>query len=304
MKPNLYHNIVLLISLFFSFDLQADVTIPGDGFRPAQSGCEILWSGDVEQLPESLPNYSAKAHRFSRKTINYFKTLGGLSDKFKVPPLEHWGVSKEHERYDDDTTSLSVAPNSGSLQYYCIQSHEKYSLVDAPAPEVAKEMTIKILKDLDLQLPAISFDKARFTTETSTRFNRALGKPVTRPCGVRMFVPRLYEGYPSNEGGITAQYGYGGEIIEFAICWREVELAGRRKVPSRDEIAKQIQEGRVTMMMDAAQNANKLTIKKISIIYREAAMFRKDDTVEPILFINADADVGGIISDCTIYLKL
>lgn len=119
-----------------------------------------------------------------------------------------------------------------------------------------------------------------------------------------MFLPRLYEGCRSNHGGIRIDYKLGAELTDFSICWRDVELMGRRKIPSREEIAKQLVDGRGIVMMDSAQNAQKLMIKKISVIYREAEPFKKADTVEPVLLIKADAEVNGVSADCTIYLKL
>ena len=303
-KPANLMALALLLTSAVKENLHADEAILGEVFQPAGTGCEILWDREAGQLPESAPHYSAGAHRFSRNTIDYFKNLGSFTDKLKVPPLEHWGNNKDSERYAKGIVWLSIAPSLGSLTYYHPQSHEKAVLPDAPTSEVAKTMTRKMLAELDVDLASLSFEHVRFTKETATRFDRASGKTVSRLSNGGVFVPRIYEGAPSNNAGFTVQFGWGGEVTEFSICWRDVEPAERRKVPTREEIAKQILEGRATVMMDAAQNADKLMVRKISVIQREAEPFKKADTVEPYLLIKADAEVNGETADCTIYLKL
>lgn len=188
---------------------------------------------------------------------------------------------------------------------YCYnQDSNNQDLDEAPTVETAKEMAKKLLTELEIDLEAVAFERVQFTSGTASRFERALGKVIKTRSSNGMFLPRLYEGHRSNHGGIRVDYRLGGALTEFSICWRDVELAGRRKVPTREEIAKQILEGRATVMMDAAQHANKLTVKTISVIYREAEPFRKADTVEPYLLIKADAEVNGVTADCTIYLKV
>lgn len=293
----------LLLTCFFS-DVHSEELSQGASFKPSSEACEIAWAKDLDQLPDLLPHYSAGEHRFTQKVIQYFKKLGDFTPECRIPPREHWNERKDVEIYEKKSAHLHISPMSGCLIYRYDQEGNEGNLAEAPVVEDAKEKAKKFLTELGFDLTSLSFNKVRYTSGTRTRYDRSIGKAVTSRMSTGMFIPRLYEGQPSQFGGVNIAYGLGVELTEFSICWRDVELAGRRKVPTREEIAKQILEGRATVMMDAAQNASRLTVKKISVIYREAEPFNKADTVEPFLLIKADAEVSGVTSDCTIFLKL
>lgn len=299
-------------SLLFTFLLLACITSVlrseelsyGDPLKPSSEGCEITWAKDLRQLPDLLPHYSAGDHKFTQKVIQYFKKLGNFTPECRIPPLEHWHERKDVEIYEKEPKHLHISPMTGCLIFRYSQEGSEEDLSEAPVVENAKEMAKKLLTELGFDLASLSFDHVRYTSGTRTRFDRTIGKAVTSRTSSGMFIPRVYEGQPSQFGGVNIAYGLGGILTDFSICWRDVELAGQRKIPTRDEIAKQILEGRATVMMDAAQNTSRLTVKKISVIYREAEPFKKANTVEPVLLIKADAEVNGVTADCTIYLKL
>lgn len=294
----------LLLFIGYSRLIYAAESLPGEPFQPAESGFEIVWNDKLEELPETSPYYTASGHRFNQRLIEYFKNAGNFSSESKVTPPDHWESRKDTEIYDKDSKFLSVFPMTGSLSYNNNQNGSDLSLPEAPDVETAKELTKKLLLELGFDLAALSFDKITFTKETSTRYDKTTEKAISRTIMTGMSIPRLYEGHPSNHGGINVSFGLGGVLTNFSICWRDVKLAGLRKVPSREEIVKLTLAGHATVMMDAAQNANKLTIKKISVIYREAEPFKKAGTVDPFLLIKADAEVNGETADCTLYLKL
>lgn len=304
MKFIIYLTFALLLSPALVRDLKADEPYLGDPFQPAKSGCEIVWGKEVSDLPDTVPHFSAGDHRFDEKTIQYFKELGHFTPESRIPSLEHWETRKDTEIYENKKNHLNISPVTGSMIYRSQQNGSDRSLVEAPSVEEAKEKAKKLLQELGIDEALVSFNHVRFTTETSTWYDRAAQKPMSRRVVGGLFIPRLYESGPSSNSGVTVEYGLEGKLVKFSICWRDVQLNGRRKVPTREEIAKQILEGHATVMMDSAQNANKLTVKKISVIYREAEPFKKADTVEPYLLVKADAEASGVTADCTIYLKL
>lgn len=296
--------IVLLFISAILGDLRAEEPYLGDPFQPAKSGCEIVWEKDVRKLPDTVPHYSASDHRFTQKTIQYFKELGHFTSESRIAPPDHWEARKDTEIYEKESKSLSVFPFTGSMIYRYEQNGSDRSLAEAPSVEEAKEKAKKLLPELGIDLALVSFDHVRYTTETSTWYDRAAGKPMSRRVVGGLFIPRLYDGEPSSKAGFTVEYGLDGKLVKFSICWRDVEVAGRRKVPDREEITKQILAGRSTVMMDAAQNATRLTIKQVRIHYQEADPFHKATTVEPVLFIGGEAEANGVKSDFSMYLEM
>jgi hypothetical protein len=293
--------------LFFtstSCALLAEELYRGDPFKAADSGFKISWGNDVGKLPETVPHYAASDHPFGQRIIQYFKKLGNFTSESRIPPLDHWVTRKDTEIYESGSKNLNISPVTGSMIYRSNQDSNNRDLPEAPTVDEAKKLAEKLLIELGFDVAAVSFEHVRHTSGTQGRHDRALGKVVTSRSSAGLFIPRLYEGWPSDFAGVNVAFGLGGELTEFSFCWRDVKLAGQRKVPTREEIAKQILDGRATVMMDAAQNASSLTIKKIAIVYREAEPFKKSDIVEPVLLIKADATVNGVTVDCTLYLKL
>jgi hypothetical protein len=283
--------------------LRAVDSLYGESFQPAKK-CEIIWKKNVKNLPLSVPHYTSGDHRFNQKFMQYFRDLGNFPQKSKALTPEH--VVSRHDTviHESESNYLHFSPVTGSMTYGCTQDSNDRALLEAPTVDESKKMAKRLLSELKIDTDAVTFYKVQCTSGTTSRFDQTLGKIIRTRSGAGMFLPRLYEGHPSNHGGVNIAYGLGGVLTEFSICWRDVKLAGRREVPAREQIAKQILEGRTSVMMDAAQNADKLTIKDISVFYREAEPFRKADTVEPFLLIKADSEVDGVTSDCTIYLKL
>lgn len=284
--------------------LLAEELYRGEPFKPADSGLEIIWGNDVSKLPETVPHYTAGDHPFGQKIIQYFKKLGNFTSESRIPPLDHWVTRNDTEIYESESKNLNISPVTGSMIYRSNQDGNNRELPEAPTVDEAKKLTQKLLIELGFDIAAVSFEHVRYTSGTQGRHDRALGKVVTSRSSSGMFVPRIYEGWPSDFSGVNVTYGLGGELTEFALCWRDVKLAGQRKVPTREEISKQILGGQAIVMMDAAHNASKLAIKKVSIIFREAEPFKKAATVEPVLLIKADATANGVTVDCTLFLKL
>lgn len=284
--------------------LRGDEPDFGDPFEPAKTGCEIVWSEKVGSLPEKAPHYSGGGHKFPEKVIQYFKKIGGFTDKNRVTPPENLPSRNDSEVYKTETRNLNLSPMTGCMIYSCRPDVADADLAEAPTPEAGKEMAKKLLVELGFDFSLLSFDSVRYTSGTRTRFDRSLGKTVTRRDHTGVFIPRLYEGVASSRSGIQVNYGMGGELLEFSVCWRDVKIAGQRKIPSREEISRLIKEGRSTIRTDRAQNANRLTIDRAIIHYIEPEPFRAATTVDPILRLSGKAEVNGSQEDFSMYLKL
>ena len=290
------------IALFSS--IRSEELYLGDSFEPAKAGCEIIWAEGVRNIPETVPHYSATDHRFSQKTIRYFKELGGFTDKHSVPPLENLPSRKDSEVYSTEMKHLDISPVSGGLIYRYSQDDAAKNLEEAPTVESVRVKAKNLAVTLGFDLSSLALDHVRFTSGTRTRFDRAAGKSVTTRTMSGVFMPRLYDGWPSNQSGIQVDYGLGGELLKFSICWRDVKLAGQRTVPNRVEIAKRILQGRATVFMESQIKPSRLNIDRVMIYYNEAEAFRLAKTVEPILFLGGVAEADGVKTAFSMYLKL
>ncbi len=296
--------LTFLVLSVFCHGLSGDEPDFGAPFEPANTGCEILWSEKVGNFPEKAPHYAAGGHKFPEKVVQYFKKIGGFTDKSRVTPSENLPSRKDSEVYKTETRDLNLSPMTGCMVFRSRPNAEISDLAEAPTPEAGKEMARKLLLELGFDLSLLSFERVRYTSGTRTRYDRSLGKTVTRRDHTGVFIPRLYEGVASSRSGIQVNYGLSGELLEFSVCWRDVKAAGQRRIPSREEIAKTIQEGGSTIRTDRAQNANRLTIDRAVIHYIESEPFRVATSVEPILRLSGKAEVNGAQEDFSMYLRL
>lgn len=296
--------LTFLILSVFSHGLRGEESDFGEPFKPAKTGCEIVWLEKAGNLPEKAPYYSAGDHKFPEKVVQYFKKIGGFTHKDRVTPSENLPSRNDSEVYQTSARFLNISPMTGCMIYSYRPDVAKADLAEAPTAEAGNEMAKKLLVELGFDLSLLSFDRVRYTSGTRTRFDRSLGKAVTKRDHTGVFIPRLYEGVPSSRSGIKVTYGMGGELLEFSVCWRDVKTAGQHKIPSREEIAKAVQEGRSTIRTDRARNANRLTIDRAIIHYIEPEPFRVATTVDPILRLSGKAEVNGAQEDFSMYLKL
>ena len=284
--------------------LLAEIPYFGEVFEVSAAGCEIDWKNGAKKLPDTVPEFAAKDHHFTQKTIEYFKTLGGFREKDRVPAAGNLPSRKDSRDYATETRRLSISPLTGCLLYSFSQDDVDLTLAEAPTVEEAKELLKKLLADLDIELALLDFNHVRYTSGTHTRFDRSAGKAVMRRTDSGVFVPRLYAGQPASKAGIEATYGLNNELIGFSICWRDVRVSGQREIPSRAEIARLIVAGQATAFMQNPIRPNRILIDRTLIQYDEAANFRVATTVTPILFLSGIAEVDETKENFSMYLAL
>lgn len=302
MKTTLSLILMLLIPPAFSDEVGEDGESFGFSFEPAKSGCEIVWAREAPALPDKVPHYTAEERRIDEKIVQNFRKK--FADSNRISPPESLPSRKDSEVFATETEHLNLSPMTGCMIYRYQPGPANFDNAEAPTAEEGKDMARKLLVELGFDVSEVSFDRVRYTSGTHTRFDRRLGRAVTKRDHAGVFIPRLYEGVPASESGFQVNYGWGGELLEFSMCWREVKIAGQRKIPSREEIARLIQQGRSTTSTDRAQNASRLTIDRLLIHYEEAEPFRVPTTVEPMLFLGGKAEANGREADFSMYLKL
>lgn len=272
--------LTFLILSVFCHGLRGDEPDFGEPFEPAKTGCEIVWSEKAGDLPEKAPYYAAGGHKFPEKVVQFFKKTGGFTDNNRVTPPENFPSRMDSEVYRAGAKFLNISPMTGCMIYSYRPDIADTDLTEAPTPEEGKEMAKKLLLELGFDLSLLSLDRVRYTSGTRTRYDRGLGKTVTRRDHTGVFIPRLYDAVPSSRSGIQVNYGMGGELLEFSVCWRDVKTAGQHKIPSREEVSRLIKEGRSTTRTDRAQNSSRLIIDRAVIHYIEPEPFRVATTVE------------------------
>ena len=304
MKYLIYFTQLSCVFQMINSELRGELTNLGEPFKLTNPDCEIVWSDAVQKPPETAPYYSAKDHRFSQKTIEYFKRIGGFTEKNLVPNPENVPSRKDSRVYATETKNLNISPVTGCLSYNFSQESVDLNSAEAPTVETAKELAKKLAVELGFDLSLLAFDRVRYTSGTHTRFDRNLGKAVTRRTDSGVFIPRLYAGQPSSTAGLEIIYGLNSELVEFTLCWRDVNLAGQHPVPNRDTIAKRILEGDATVFMQLPLDPTRLVINRIFIDYKEAESFRKATSVLPMLFLSGIAETNGVKEDFSMYLAL
>lgn len=148
---------LFFVSQMMNSQLRGELSDFGEPFKRTNPGYEIIWSDAAPLPPETVPHYSAGDHRFSQKTIEHFKTIGGFSDKHRVPAPENLPSRKDSEVYATETKNLSISPVTGCLSYNFSQENVDLNLAEAPTvetvKELAKKLAIKPGFDLFMQVP-------------------------------------------------------------------------------------------------------------------------------------------------------
>jgi hypothetical protein len=228
----------------------------GDRFRPRSA--KIVWSVQAGSLPKALKRYSVLPAHYSIETVSNLISVAEVKDPRAAFEDLRGALDGKTVRYEEPGTRkfLSFSPESGRIYFYDGRgrAQPKDVIEDVPNRDEAVARTLALL-------PKFGLTESQFTVGTgSNRFrvsyiedvygrrNPELNKMVHTTASQGVFIHRPVNGIlfggVGNFGGVRAEFGVRGRLLEMEISWRNLDKPELVRCGSPEQVVKWIQQGK------------------------------------------------------------
>lgn len=267
------------------------------------NGCEVVWAGPTNSLPERVNIFRVIPAKFTRETVSNVLYLAGLTERDRKKAFKPDGfVDPDIQTFSDQkgTRHVDFVPSQGTIAVtkQTARAAPRESPVGVPTPSEALELALRLLPKLGLSKGDIATNTQgaikpqNLTEETDFYRDKASGKIATNVLARGVWLKRQIEGIPVwGAAGLDLTFANLGEIAHLRLTWRAVQPFEQIAVPTTHDFVSRIKAGKALVRDNNLPSFKKLSITKATLYYWENSGSEPQRFIYPFAVLEAETGV-------------
>ena len=286
-----------------------------NGISDGSEKLTVVWTAATNDWQEKLWTYKVSPQKFSPSVISNILTIGGFTkkDRAKVPQsiseMDKNAIFYGH--LEGTYKHLAICPSLGSIDYYdpTAKASSHFQKVEGvPNEQEATLLGLECLRICGIDISQIARKPGsckldlRWEKNTLTYTDQKTQKEIVETNSYGVLFNRCIDGVKVNgyarSGGVRVRFGNSAKLVDLQICWRNLQPHELLTVPSPQQIAEQLRDGKLllhplgTAYVYPFEEVKKLTVIKCTFYYEGKYYDEPMDFVRPFISFEGIADNG------------
>jgi hypothetical protein len=247
--------------------------------------------------------YKVLPQQFSKEWLSNVLALANFTKTPTQASADPKTMSWRYEERGALVRSLNLAPLYGYVNYhnYQVTGFNTNAPIGVPDRDEVDRLAMRYLQELGGETNELYFQHRAGTERKQRRFDKKTGKYSQEFVTMRgVMYSRQLDGIrfvgAGGRGGFAIDFGEGAKIASLELDWRRFQPYRRYSTLSRDDIVKEIMNGKAVISAENGEipeNPSKLNISKITPLYMSQTSGNPEDFIFPFANIEIVAVTTG-----------